>query len=363
MEVGFKYSFPAIRGIQAKREYYISMCPLYIVRRFFAFDDVELKPEIRAQRILNKSRIPEITRYILGNPDSYIFSALTVSVDGDMRFEPVSDSGLKTQMGTLHVSMEAKFIVNDGQHRRAAIIQALQENPDLGDETIAVVFFLDIGLERCQQMFADLNRYAIRPSRSLGVLYDHRDYRAKLAKQIVLESPVFRDVVEMERSSLSARSKKLFTLSAIYSATSALLNGRQQSNLEKDVQTAVCFWEEVAKQFPEWQMVRNNKITAGEVRSDYLHSHGVILQALGNVGNYLLDKRKTSWKNTLKKLRKIDWSRSNKKQWEGRALSAGRVSKAGQHISLTTNRIKTILNLPLSVEEQRIENNFKRAKK
>jgi hypothetical protein len=29
------------------------------------------------------------------------------------------------------------------------------------------VYFVDAGLKRCQQMFADLNRYAIRPTRSL----------------------------------------------------------------------------------------------------------------------------------------------------------------------------------------------------
>ena len=102
---------------------------------------------------------------------------------------------------------------------------ALRESPDLGDETIAVVFFLDIGLQRCQQMFADLNRYAIRPSRSIGVLYDHRDEPAEHARLVDLSSPLFRDVVEMERSTLSTRSRKLFTLSAIYNATSALVSG------------------------------------------------------------------------------------------------------------------------------------------
>ena len=70
-------------------------------------------------------------------------------------------------------SMSAKFVINDGQHRRAGIEAALRENPELGDETIAVVFFLDVGLRRCQQMFADLNRYAVRPTTSLSILYDH----------------------------------------------------------------------------------------------------------------------------------------------------------------------------------------------
>ena len=64
----FEYNFPAIRGIQAGREYYISMCPLRLIPRIFLFDEDELNPELRAQRILNKSRIPEMARYILANP-------------------------------------------------------------------------------------------------------------------------------------------------------------------------------------------------------------------------------------------------------------------------------------------------------
>ena len=87
--------------------------------------------------------------------------------------------------------MSAKFVINDGQHRRAAIQQALAENPELGDESIAIVLFLDIGLERCQQMFADLNRYAIRPAKSIGVLYDHRDEMSAITRLVVFRSPLF----------------------------------------------------------------------------------------------------------------------------------------------------------------------------
>src|SRR5690606_19256334 len=58
----FGYSFPAIRGIQAGREYYASMCPLRIISKVFTFDNEELPPELRAQRSLNKGRLPEITR-------------------------------------------------------------------------------------------------------------------------------------------------------------------------------------------------------------------------------------------------------------------------------------------------------------
>ena len=142
------YVLPAVRGTQAQREYYISMVPLDVMSKIFQFADEDLPPEIRAQRILNKSRIPEIRDYILSNPDSYVFSALTVSVDGNMEFMPADETML--QVGTISISMTSRFLINDGQHRRAAIAEAIKMNPSLKNEHISVVFYRDEGLLRAQ---------------------------------------------------------------------------------------------------------------------------------------------------------------------------------------------------------------------
>jgi DNA sulfur modification protein DndB len=358
MDAAFEYVFPAIRGVQAQREYYVSMCPLRLIPKLFVFDDEELVPELRAQRTINRSRVPEIARYIIKNPQNYTFSAITASVDADIRFDPIGSSSEGKRVGLLHIPMSARFIINDGQHRRAAIEIALRENPDFANESIAVVFFLDIGLERCQQMFADLNRHAIRPSKSIGVLYDHRDDVAKIIKLIVLKSPVFQGVVDMERSTLSPGSRKLFTLSAIYTATLELLADVSLESVSECVQRASTFWEEAGKHFPEWQLVRERRMTAGEVRQNYLHSHGIALQALGRVGNYLMSDGSSGWKKQLSQLKSINWLRSNSKLWEGRAIIGGRVSKSANNVTLTTNVIKKQLRVPLSQEEDRIEQAF-----
>jgi len=365
MASSFEYVFPAIRGVQAKREYFVSMCPLRLIPKLFIFNEEELPPELRAQRTLNKSRLPEIARYVLDNRETYTFSALTASIDGEVRFNPLEGPTTENkdddkQVGRLYVPMSAKFIINDGQHRRAAIEMALRENPEIGDESIAVVFFLDRGLERCQQMFADLNRHAIRPSKSIGVLYDHRDQMAKLAKLVVLKSPLFHDVVDMERSTLSLRSRKLFTLSAIYTATSALFPSQEPVDLQSGTELALEFWREVAKQFPEWQQVKDRKITASEIRGGFIHSHGIALQAIGRLGRALLSQHPKGWKRQLKKLRGIDWSRSNSSLWEGRAMMGGRVTKSEINVTLTTNLLKNHFGIPLSPEEQRIEDAFLR---
>ena len=55
----YVYKFPVVRGIQAKREYFIAMVPLKMLPHLFPIDDEYVLPEYRAQRKLNEARILE----------------------------------------------------------------------------------------------------------------------------------------------------------------------------------------------------------------------------------------------------------------------------------------------------------------
>ena len=84
----FVYRFPVVRGVQAKRDYYIAMIPLKMISRLFPMDHEYVPPEYRAQRKINETRIPVISKYILNNRENYVFSALAASIDGDFKFCP-----------------------------------------------------------------------------------------------------------------------------------------------------------------------------------------------------------------------------------------------------------------------------------
>ena len=361
----FAVSFPAMRGQQAGREFFVIMCPLRYLPRLFIFDETDVPPQLRAQRSLNKSRLPGLVEYLLENRDDYVFSALTASVDGGMTFDAYDGGAHGDRLGVLHIAMDSRFLINDGQHRRAAIEEAMKADPTLGEETIPIVIFSDEGLARSQQMFADLNRHAVRPAKSIGVLYDHRDDDSGVARLVVIDSDFYRSVVEMERSTLSPRSRKLFTLSALYGATQSLLSGMQFADVSEAADSARTYWELVADQFPEWQAVRNGKMSAGEVRQDFIHSHGIALAAIGRIGNTLMhsNPKPDSWEPSISKLSAIDWSRANSSLWEGRAMIGGRVSKASMNVALTTNALRLHLGLPLSAEEQRVEDAYGRGKR
>lgn len=360
----FSYVLLAIRGRQAGRDYYVAMCPLKLISRLFLFDEEPVPGELRAQRQLNKARVPEIARYIAENPTEYVFSAITASIDGDVSFEPLDIPGADDIVGRLTVPMSSRFIINDGQHRRAGIEEALKACPELGEETISVVFFLDHGLTRSQQMFADLNKHAVRPTKSLGILYDLRDPQSQLARRLMTSVGVFNGLTETEKTTISNRSIKLFTLSSIYQGTRALLNKQKLSPIDpEEEKLSIEYWNEVARYIPDWTLVQERKASAAEMRRDYIHSHGLALHALGRLGSALVAAEPKKWKERLRRLSKVDWSRLNAAVWEGRATIGGRVSKAHNSVLLTTAALKTVLALQLSPEEAKAEQAYGKRRK
>ena len=343
-------SFPAMRGRMGNREYYVAMMKLSLVPRLFRFRDwAELPPEQRAQRVLQKNRIPEITEYILENEDGYLFSSLTASYNCEPTFTPIPGH---SELGVFEIPFESDLIINDGQHRRAAIEEALKENRALGEESISVVLFPWEDLDRVQQMFSDLNRTARKTSKSLDILYNHRDLMSQVALTVCERSDLFRRYVDKDRISLALRSPKLFTLGAVYDGTAALLESVAELNYEEKLSRALEFWERVTENIPEWERVRDGGFKPMDMRQEFICSHAVILWALGAMGRTLMITHPEDWAVRLNGLREIDWRRTNK-EWQGIAMSGSEVVNRRQSRMDTASFLKRKLNLPLTPAEER----------
>ena len=279
--MNFCYKFPVVKGIQAGREYFIAMVPLKMLGRLFPADEEYVLPEYRAQRKLNESRIPEIKRYIINNPDSYVFSALAASIDGEFRY--ISSDNPDT--GVLEVNMDAKFLINDGQHRKAAILAAIEENENLGEETISVVFYEDRGLSRSQQMFTDLNKHAVKTSNSIAELYDSRDPLAVTTRLVISSIPFLNEYVDKEKDNLGKFSSALFTLNTFYTANKRILR-RNECNKQFE-KFLIDFWGTIVDNMSPWNDIKNKEISKRELREHYIATQAVVIQAFGRIGAYL----------------------------------------------------------------------------
>ncbi len=348
----FVYRFPVVRGIQAKREYYIAMIPLKMISRLFPADYEYVLPEYRAQRKINESRIPVISKYILNNRENYVFSALAASIDGDFTFCP----GDHPDIGVLEVSMDAKFLINDGQHRKAALLEAIAEDESLLNETISVVFFEDQGLARSQQMFTDLNKHAVKTSNSIAELYDSRDPLAVVTRNVISKIKFLNAFTDKEKDILGKYSSNLFTLSTFYNANKRIIRSVPiTSEIEEFL---LRYWKLVCQNILPWKDLSNRDISKVDLRENYIVTQSVIIQVLGRLGNFFFSNPEYVMEQNLQKLQDVDWKRDCE-DWALRTIRAnGRMINNEEAITLTCNVLKKHLSLPLDEFEQGKENAF-----
>ena len=350
--MNYSYRFPVVKGIQAGRTYYIAMVPLKMLGKLFPVDDEYVLPEYRAQRKLNETRIPEIRKYILENKDSYVFSALAASIDGEFSFSSLDHS----DVGILEVDMSSKFLINDGQHRKAAILSALEEEPGLGKETISVVFYEDTGLARSQQMFTDLNKHAVKTSNSIAELYDSRDQLAVITRKVISEIPFLNSYVDKERDNLGKFSSALFTLNTFYMANKRIL--RRGDCNDEFSRFVSAFWKTVTDYMEPWKELKAKEISKKELREQYIATQAVVIQAFGRIGAYLYDHPEFKISECVPYIENINWKR-NSEEWYLRVIrSNGRIINNSKAILLASNRIKHYMNLDLTEDEQMAEKLF-----
>lgn len=354
-----KVSIPALRSTMGGRSYYAISLAMAEVPRLFRFNDWEqATPELRAQRVLNKTRVPDIAKYMLDNEDGYLFSSITASYNANTEFKATGDN---PDIGVLEIELEnLELIINDGQHRAAAIAAAIKENPSLGKDKISVLLFPMESLERLQQMFTDLNRYAHKTSKSLDVLYDHRDNLSALTMDVSERVTVFKGMVDKEKITIPLRSPKLFTLSTLYDACEELLGDnvdkRGTKTFDAKVDLAVEYWTELSKVVTDWAKVHNGDMKAAELRQEKINTHAVVMRALGGAGRAVIEEHPKDWQKRLDKLREVDWRKSVGMKvnplWDNVCITAGSVVSNRQARVQTLAVLKKVLGLNWTREER-----------
>lgn len=120
---------------------------------------------------------------------------LEVDIKEDARPWDVGDERLEGTIGLLRLSGSEELFALDGQHRLLGMVQALKDDPSLGDEEVAVLFVGhsegQAGLERTRRLFSTLNRYAKPVSKRDIIVLDEDDAIAIVTRGILDDVSLF----------------------------------------------------------------------------------------------------------------------------------------------------------------------------
>jgi DNA sulfur modification protein DndB len=337
-----KMTIPALKGRLGAVDYFVTTLQYGALARYVVATDPNVTdPRLRENRKPSAQRYRSIAQYILHNPTDYRFSALTCTfgrngTDKPAAWKAFSDTYPGSTLGILTLSQNDPLVIVDGQHRLGAIQEAIEHDPSLRDESIPIVLFPYMSIDHAQQLFSDLNRNAKKTTKSLDILFDHRDLVNQVAQELVGRVTFFGDRVNLEDVSVPQNSTQVFTLAGIYQATKPVMNALEAvgslprlapSTLNSYVDELADFWEYVGKFFPEWGQVATGELDIRQVRSHYLHWNSGVLSALGEFAGFLIARHPDDWSDLFELAvahsDNAGWSR-NSRHWQGIA-TAGRL--------------------------------------
>jgi len=302
---------PGLRAHMGDWIYYICLMKMKDIANRISFAK-EIHISESLNDLLQRSvtdRSKDIAAYLLSQQQRF-FNALVVGVYGgqpnwyelSVRTE-VSHLGPLPEhtegvLGILRLDGSEQTWAIDGQHRVAGIRQAVQENPEIGEEEVCVIFVAGVtshhvekdpdGYERTRRLFTTLNRHAKPVNKSDIIALDEDDVVAIVTRQLVEEYDLFQGKISIgqARSIQVTDKQNLTTIRVLYDAMDVYLRDRGAKSwrrfqtirppddvIDSFYNKSTEFWQLLTEYFPSLQDIGNNK-PSEEVAGRYRHDQG-----------------------------------------------------------------------------------------
>lgn len=324
-------------------------------------------------RFLDSKHVNELKHYIVENINNFTIPPITLVSKTRLSFDPIT-FGLehfesmdevydvvKTMgsiLGKITIPLGYTFTCLDGNHRAKAIADLAIDKPDLiqGNQMLCNIVY-EVDNLRIRQDFVDINQNAKTTTATINTLFNSRDPLAKLTAQTIDEIDYLNENTELLSSSISKKSKKLYTLNNIKNTIVELANYNSQSRtsinsmsnkLTKDPEFSAALMLEKDVFF---DILKNNDIINDFLLSEKLEdkvsikSKGVITTGVGliiasRVVSVASENLKNlSYTTIVNKVINFDWSRDNE-FFKGKILSEeGNIISSTNSISSTANAL------------------------
>ena len=297
-------TLPGLRAQMGDWRYYITFMRMKdIAARIQMAEDIHPAKRLR-EYIQTKitSRSESIKDYLL-KQQQRLFNSIIVGIYGGSpqwhemaleagkRFDisPIPQGSL----GALTLEGSETLFAIDGQHRVAAIKEAVLESSKLNDEEVSVIFIAhkkdSAGMERTRRLFATLNRYAKPVSLMEIIALDEDDAIAIITRDLLDKYSLFseeRIAITKGKQIPRKYTKSLTTVIVLYEVLDFVLadmQGKKKQDfkrfrpddelLKKMYKEATKFWDLMVKHFAPLQDLKKSLLT-DNIANKYRHENG-----------------------------------------------------------------------------------------
>lgn len=376
-------SFPAIRLKMGDREMFAATAEAPSLVQLAAKPNEwnPLATTPHGNRVRSKDHVRGIVDYLLEEEHPILGAIVLYAQPEDIRVVPLDVNGGGGELVTLHMRVGAKFDIGDGQHRVAALADALEVVSERDDDdplkerlerfTVPLLINPDADSIRRAQDFTDLQRNSKAPAGSLGASMDRRHpinrFTLDLAKAVALFKDGHR--IEYHKDTLGKLSTRLYTFQAYRQGVMFLLGaGNERSRVgveraadralegryEQEFERVKGIFEACQERLPGWKELHDGTLEVPDFRERYIHSTAAAYYALC-LGLYKAEQQGVALEQAVEALAGIDWQRpTGPSFWDGslivvqeqpggsekRKMSAGRTAyeEAGERLAAVATK-------------------------
>lgn len=354
-----------------------------------------LSIEERMQRELNWTRVRnEIVPYLVHSADRFFGAFVVLIYKGHVEFEPLRKVGAEVPAAYKSVAADIGFltidggelIVLDGQHRHAALKEAITSDKVSGEykssipsDEMEVVFITfdndhpEESLEKVRRIFNKLNRYARPTGRSDNIITSEDDGYAIVTRMLMRKGQPLgvrvkekkgkgeetEDyIVNWRSNTISDRSLQFTTVSAVYEAVKVVLEhygitedefGEKRSvtrpsdeDIDQAYEYAHEWWDAVLSGVDAFREAFADPSKLKELRAKgepnsllfKPAAHIILFKAL-----VLAVQRGVNLQEAVRRLNKIDWN-IDSPQWKDILIQANqRISARKEHYEVTAELV------------------------
>jgi len=370
------YTLPVTVFRQGRRFQLATAIPVSMCIQFLRSDPVDKKAGLEAvrsftNRPVDTSHVRETRRYLADNfHDKYILPPLTINIRETVNVYCTDFAG-PVKPGYLVIPFSARLSITDGQHRRLAMEEVLQDMSAEDAEAfqqdgVAIMVTCETETEQVHQDFADCSKTKPLP-KSLIAVYDKRNPANALVMKLIDSCPLFRGKIDSTSNTLSKRSNAVFLTNQVRTLAKELLIGNgamsdvefdKRANdmladhtvFERQLGNFTAFVNTLTEEHPVLKQVSElpqgpERQKIPQLREEWLILTGNAWAIMGRIGHELFRDSVPNWVEYAKRLAKsVDWRR-DADIWKGNLVQDGVVVRTNKAWNAATAKVREAVGL------------------
>lgn len=375
------FSLPVVVFRQGLRTHATGALPMAWVKSRLETKSARARSSLaETQAAGNRPEVPGHSRAIAdylkkNHAKKYILPPLTLNIQHPVNLYTLATPS-QFRPGYLVIPATARLAITDGQHRRSAIIMALEGLPEdeaarFAGDAVAVMITCETDIDQIHQDFADCSKTKQLPP-SLLAVYDRRNPANRLVSDLEAKCRLFRKRIDATSRALSKKSIHLFLANQLRQFVKELVLGSYaipdqqfeqlvierlptEQSYNQALEKYVSYVERLTEAIPVWKEIAQldpDALVASQIpkrrEEGWICLTATGLNIIGRVGHSLFTNPSLEgrWEEFADRLGQVDWRRSAD-LWQGTIIQSGRIVTQQAPVKAAFRKVCEVIGLPL----------------